>query len=369
MKKIGTVFQIIPAMEVGGAEIMVENLSMELLIDGFDVTVISMYDYKSIITERLEKNKIPVIYMNKKKGIDLKIIFKMYKLIKEKKPDIVHTHLYTMPYAITAAFFARVPIRIHTIHSIATKEVGKFKRIINYFFYSFCNVIPVSISPNVKESIIAEYDLSQEQVPMIYNGTNLKKCILKKDYDLGNNIKIIHIGSFKEAKNHVELIESFKIIHDNEPNTVLKLIGSGSLENLVRDTVDKLGLRDCVEFLGLKSNVYPYLNEADIFLLPSLWEGMPISIIEAMGTGLPIVASNVGGIPDMIENNVSGLLVDAHKEKIAEAILKMIKDDNLRERLGVAAQKASLSFSSKKMAREYEGLYKKIEDYHVNNRK
>ncbi|MEH6949462.1 glycosyltransferase [Bacillus sp. JJ634] len=361
------VMQIIPNLNLGGAEIMVENLSIKLKEDGYDVDVVSLYDNRSAITDRLEKQKISVIYLGKKLGFDLKIVFKLYNLFLKKKPDVIHTHLHALPYAIIAAIIARVPIRVHTLHSIATKEASNFKRKINRLFYKYFCVIPVAISPKVKESITNEYNFKDGQVPMIYNGINLNKCIPKTQFEAkSDKINIVHVGSFKEAKNHKGLIESFRIVHNRYPNTVLKLIGSGELEDAIKDKVKQLGLEDSVIFLGLKSNVYSYLNEADIFILPSLWEGMPISLIEAMATGLPIVATRVGGIPDMIEDNINGLLVNTNTEDISEALHKLIKDKDLRQRLGNAAKSTAKFFSAQDMAEEYAKLYKNMDSYRLD---
>ena len=355
------VMQIIPEFGLGGAEILTENLTVALVEKDFDVGVVSLYDHHSAITERLENQNISIFYLGKKKGLDIKIIFRLYKLFKKEKPDVIHTHLYIMPYAVVAAIFAKVPVRVHTIHNIAKKEVGKLRRKIYILFYKYCKVIPISISPLVKKSIIEEYKFSENQVPMIYNGIDLKKCIQKKEYcEKNGKISILHIGRFSEQKNHLGLIESFKIVHDDFPNTVLKLIGSGDLEKVVRDKVKELNLEDCVEFLGLKANVYPYLNEADIFVLPSLWEGMPITLIEAMATGLPIVATGVGGVPDMIEHNVTGLLVDKQNINIAKALNRLIKNSELRAEIGQAARIASVRFSAQEMKAQYAQLYKTL---------
>jgi glycosyltransferase involved in cell wall biosynthesis len=358
MKEKIKVIQIVPQFGLAGAEIMVENLTVTLVKDNFDVCVVSLYDYHSAITERLENQNISVYYLGKKKGPDVKIIYRLYRLLKKEHPNVVHTHLYSMPYVIPAAILAKIPVRIHTIHNIAKKEVGSFQRRINKFFYKYCKVIPVSISPLVKKTIVEEYGFLDNQVPMIYNGIDLKKCIPKQEYSNKNGIiNILHIGRFAEQKNHIGLIESFKIVHDNAPNTVLNLIGTGTLEKEVKNKVRELNLDPCVKFLGLQSNVYPYLNEADIFVLPSLWEGMPITLIEAMATGLPIVATKVGGVSDIIENNVTGLLVDTNIEQIAGALLKLIKDKEMREKMGKAAKVASKRFSAQKMARKYAKLY------------
>lgn len=350
--------QIIPNLGLGGAEIMVENLSLALVENGFDVSVVSLYNDNSAITERLEKQNIPVFYLGKKKGIDFKIIFRLYKLYKKKKPDVIHTHLAVMPYAIPGAIYAKVPVKVHTIHNIAKKELTRVNRKISFLFYKYFKVVPVSISPLVRKSVVEEYGLSGSLLPMIFNGIDPKRCIQKSDYHERNNvINILHIGRFSEQKNHLGLIESFKLVHENAPNTVLKLIGFGELEKVIKEKVRELKLDDCVEFLGLKSNVYPYLNEADIFVLPSLWEGMPITLIEAMITGLPIVATNVGGIPDMIEDKTTGFIVNGENEQIADVLLKLIRDKNLREIVGTAAKESSEQFSAQKMAEKYGEIY------------
>lgn len=350
-----------PNLALAGAEIMVENLTIALSKKGYELSIVSLYDEQSPITKRLENNNIHIYYLSKKKGLDIRMIHRLYKVFQEEMPNVVHTHLYVMKYAIPAAILAKVPTGVHTVHNIAYKELNKLDRKINNFFYKFHNVIPVSISPVIRQSIISEYKLTEKQVPLIYNGIILSKCIPKKDYSInGDKIVILHIGRFSEQKNHLGLIESFKIVHDKEPNVVLQLIGTGELESTVKNKVVELKLQDSVEFLGLQSDVYPFLNSADIFILPSLWEGMPMTLIEAMGTGLPIVATKVGGIPDMIENNLSGILVENDIVEISEAIIKLINEEELRKNIGSEAKRRSEQFSSKNMAEKYERIYNEL---------
>lgn len=352
------VMQIIPDLGIGGAEIMVENLSIELNKREIDLKIISLYSHNSAITERLEKNNVQIIYLNKKLGVDWKIAVRLYRLMMEFKPDVVHTHLYAASYGIAASIFAKVPVKIHTIHNVATKEFKKINRIINRIFYHYYGVIPVSISPLIKQTVQKEYNLAENSVAMIYNGIDLKRCLPKENYAFNKDrIDIIHVGSFKEQKNHVGLLRSFKMVYDQYPNANLILIGSGELEEQVENCIKNLELGENVELLGLRADVYSFLNAADIFVFPSLWEGMPISLIEAMATGLPILATRVGGIPDMIENNISGLIVDVKDDDVSRALIQLIENRTLREQLGYQARIAALRFTSNKMATEYADLY------------
>ena len=158
--------QIVPELGIGGAEVMVENLTLALM-DEYNVCVVSLYNYRSAITQRLEAKNVSIFFLGKKKGPDIKVIFRLYKLFKREKPDVIHTHRYIMPYTIIAAILANIPVRVHTVHNIAKKEVPKIQVKVNRLLYKYCNVIPVCISPQVKKTVIEEYRLSDSQVPMI----------------------------------------------------------------------------------------------------------------------------------------------------------------------------------------------------------
>ena len=116
------IIQIMPEFSLAGAEIMCENLTYELHKLGYDVFIISMYNYHSEITERMEKNGIKIWYLDKMPGWDFSMIEKMEKIFIQEKPDVIHTHRYVMQYAIPAAILAKVKRRIHTVHSVAKAE-------------------------------------------------------------------------------------------------------------------------------------------------------------------------------------------------------------------------------------------------------
>lgn len=351
------IIQIIPNFSVGGAEIMCENLIYELKKLGNEVIVVSLYNYHSPITERLEKAGIEIKYLDKRTGVDFSMFLKLFKIFYKYKPDVVHTHLYALKYMVFPAVLTGIKKRVHTIHSLAIKECDKKSRLLAKIFYKFFSVVPVALSEAVQKTIIDEYRMKKKNVPVIFNGINLEKCILKVNYSLDKSFSVLHIGRFSEAKNHFDLLKAFKIFNDKYPNSILKLIGDGELKSEVKNYVKENHLGNSVKFLGLQSNVYPFLNETDIFTLPSKYEGIPMTLIEAMGTGLPIVATEVGGIPDMLENNESALLTKVNVREIAEAFEKLFLDEELRERLGKNALRESARFSSKEMAKKYISVY------------
>ena len=147
------IIQVMPFFGLGGAEIMCENLVYELKKMGHEVIVVSLYNKQTPITERFDKAEIDIRYLDKKDGFDISIFNKLRNLFKQENPDVVHTHIYTTKYVFPIA--AQLKIRVvHTVHSIATKEMSKTSRKLNKFFYKHFDVTPVALSEAVKKTII-----------------------------------------------------------------------------------------------------------------------------------------------------------------------------------------------------------------------
>ena len=352
------IVQVIPYFCFGGAETMCENLTYALEKLGHSVTVVCLLPERTPISERMERAGIRVRYLDKKLGLDVSMIPKLTKLFREEKPDVVHTHLNVLKYTAPAAKLAGVPRCVHTIHNLADKEAeGRISGMISGFVFRRGLSIPVALSPLVHQSIVDYYGLEAQRIPTVFNGIPLDRCIPRETYALGEKAVLVHVGRFNEQKNHGGLLEAFQLLLEPCPNTELWLLGDGELRDQMESYAQSLGIQDRVRFLGSQENVYPYLHDADVFVLPSRYEGMPMTVIEAMGTGLPIVASNVGGIPDMVKDGESGLLTTLAPEDIARCCAALLRDEKLRERLGRRARAESGRFSAEEMARSYCRVY------------
>lgn len=354
------ILQVIPYFCFGGAETMCENLTYALSAMGHEVTVVSLYQERTPISIRMEEAGVKILYLDKKLGLDVSMIPKLMKIMKQEQPDVVHTHLDVIKYAVAAARFSGVKRCVHTVHNVAHEEAeGRLQKIINTVYFKLGWSVPVALSPEVLRTIVSFYGLKEEKVPMIYNGVDLGKCCPKENYSLSEPACLLHIGRFNEQKNHAGLLEAFSIIVNRYPNCCLKLIGDGDLREKIERRAEELGIREKVIFQGSQSNVYPFLQEADLFLLPSKFEGMPMTIIEAMGTGLPVVASAVGGVPDMLKNMESGLLVSCEPAEVADAVCKLLDSETLRKKLGGNALADSKRFGAEYMAQCYCRVYSK----------
>lgn len=353
------ILQVIPNFGFGGAETMCEALTYELQKNN-EVCVISLYDDKTEIAKRMLKNGVNILFLGKKSGLDFKCISKLKKAIKQFKPDIIHTHLYAIKYAILATLFKKIKI-VHTVHNVAEKEANSRDRKFNKFFYKRKKAIPVALSEIVKESITEEYKIPSESIPVIFNGVDFSKCMVKQNYSLGDNFKFVNVARFSEQKNHIRLIDSFNILIKQNFKAELHLYGDGELKEKIQSRISEYNIQDKVFLHGNRNNISEILNNFDCFILSSNYEGIPMTIIEAMGAGMPIISTNVGGVPNILSDKLNSLLVNAETEALFVGMKTMYESsDEERKHFGINALNDSKKYSSEKMANEYMKVYRGV---------
>ncbi len=357
------VLHIIPDFRTGGAERLVVNLLSRFDPDRFEVAGVSLYPPRDTILEKeIGEKCLKVFFLNKRLGLDLGIVPQILQVLREFRPDVVHTHLHVLPYPLPAVILSKVPVRIHTVHNIAQKEVNKPKSLTHHLAFRLGGFLPVSVSHFVADTVRAVYGID---TPVIYNGVPTgdftPATILKPE--LSRNPKIlVNIARLVPQKNQLLLIEAFSLVIKEYPNAILWLVGEGSLRPLLEERVKQLGLQEKVFFLGIRTDIPKILAEAGLFVLSSDWEGLPLTVLEAMASGKPVVATKAGGIPEAVENRVTGILVPPKDAKaLAQAILELLTDSDLCLRLGEAGQKRVRNcFDIKKTVKEYESLYLKL---------
>ena len=202
------ILQVIPYFCFGGAETMCENLTYALRDLGHDVVVVSLFDERTEISDRMEAAGVRIRYLSKKPGLDMSVVPKLTKILREERPDVVHTHLNVILYAVMAARLAGGIPCVHTVHNVAKVEAeGTAQAILNRFYYHRGWSVPVALSPEVQRTVTEFYGL--DRVPVIFNGVNLRRCVPKTDYGLGDTVSLLHIGRFDEQKNHAGLLQAF----------------------------------------------------------------------------------------------------------------------------------------------------------------
>ena len=357
MRKV-KVLHIIPAFVTGGAEKLVLDLILNYDKERFEIAALSFKSKANRIFEQeLEKKGLHIFYLDKKNGFDCLLFFKISKVLKKFKPDIIHSHLYVLKYALLPVIFNGIPVKFHTVHSIASKEQRGIARIVYSMAYKYFGVVPIAISANIKETIVDYYRFHNGYIPVILNGidTNrFKNC----HRPTNSKIKLLHIGRFNIAKNHDLMIDAFKEVVDKGYDIQLVLVGDGELKSKIVEKVQKLGLESHVEFLGIRNDIPDLLAQSDIFILPSSWEGLPIVLLEAMAAGVPIIATKVGGVPEIVQNNVNGFLVEPNnRDSIVRAIIELVHSKELRETMGHNSIEYITKFDIRTTQKSYEELY------------
>jgi len=351
--------QIVPSLGIGGAEKLVIELAKSINRKEFTVGVLVLEKKEgTFLEDELEGESIPTFFLNVRGGLHPLTIHRVLHLFSIFKPDIIHTHLKAIRYVLIPSKIARIPIHIHTIHSLAKQDTSMtHHQWINRIAFKYLGVKPVSVSEYVARTVKEVYGV--ESV-VIYNGIPTEEYSISSERPSDGEIRLLHIGRIGQVKNHLLLVEAFSKALEKERRLRLILVGEGELRRKVEEKVEERRLEDRVDFLGWRSDIPYLLSNCDIFVLSSDFEGFGIVLIEAMAAGKPVVATRVGGVPEVVEDGVTGLLVPPRDASaLAEAILRLAEDEVLRRKMGEKGKERAISrFDIRLVAREYERLYK-----------
>lgn len=359
MEKIKVVC-IIPSILTGGAEKMAIDLVAYLNKELFDVYLISLYkDTQSVYSKFIDERNVSISYLDKKAGLDFITFKNLSKKLSEYRPDIIHTHLNASIYAIPWINQNKNVKWIHTIHNEAAKEFPKVYLNIMKYFYKKKMATPIAISERIKVSISEQYKIRKEEIPLIYNGVDTETF---KPFKIENREKVVFccVARFSYQKNHKILIDAFYRAVSKTPNISLILVGDGELRPEIEKQIEDYGIRDKVTLVGNTNDVLRYLQKSDVFVLSSRYEGLPLSVLEAMSAGLAILATRVGGIPDVVSDGEEGLLVSpGNSASLASAMVKIASEDQDRLNMRFKSLEKAKDFDVRRMAKLYEKIYSK----------
>ncbi|MDR2569108.1 MAG: glycosyltransferase family 1 protein [Oscillospiraceae bacterium] len=262
----------------------------------------------------------------------------LVKLFRVQNFRIVHSHINTMSvFPLFAAKRAKVPVRIAHSHSTAGR--GELTRnILKYSLRPFSKVFPThfcACSEHAGRWLFGDKLYDSGKVMLVRNAIDVSKFTfdpqireaVRDELNVQDALVIIHVGRFMKQKNHVFLIDIFEEIHKRKPDSVLLLVGEGELEQKIRNKVKRLGLEENVRFLGVRDDVHRLLQAADVFLLPSLYEGLGMVAIEAQAVGLFVIASDLVPEETKITNNFLYTPLSHSIDKWVKNILSLSSND------------------------------------------
>jgi sugar transferase (PEP-CTERM/EpsH1 system associated) len=354
-------------MDIAGAEKVVYSIVRNLSKERFSFSICCL-DCTGELGEHLIKEGFEVISLNRKPGVDFSLIRKLIKILKDRQIDIIHAHQYTPYfYAATAAILSARPKVIFTEHGRHQPDRIRPKRAIyNQFLNLFSDRI-TGVSNFSKDSLVKYEKLPARKIKVIYNGISLEEFKISLDREakrkeLGidqDEVVMGMVGRFDPIKNQLMLLRAFSEVLKHISGTKLLLIGDGPLKEKCKKFASELGIGDRVVFLGWRRDVLELLRTLDIFVLSSLTEATSLTLLEAMAAGLPVIATDAGGNPEIIMNDRTGILISlGNYREFAKAMVSLIEDPEKRKRMGEAGiRRIKALFSIDRMLKEYEDLY------------
>lgn len=342
------------------------------LLEGLDRSrfrpQVCCFDVVGPLAVRLNKQEIPVHFLQRSPGIDLSYPFKLAKLMKKEAVDVLHLHNPTaLFYGALAGKISRISRIIYTEHGRDFSSSWKVKQA-NRLLSNIVDEIVV-VAEHGRRYLILEEGFLSCRIRKIYNGVDSEafsnKSEIRRDIlrslGLREYTRIIGVvARLDPIKNHAGLLKAMIKVSSVFPQAALLIIGDGPLRTKLEEQVSEMDLKKSIIFLGSRSDIPKLLNIMDVFVLPSLSEGLPLTLIEACAAGKPIVATAVGGNPEIVENGVNGLLVPSEDvEALSAAIIAILSDKRKAQQMGVKSwERFKEFFTVETMVKNYESLYK-----------
>jgi L-malate glycosyltransferase len=372
MQQRPALMHLINGYSLAGAEKLVFDLVTGIDKKKFEVLVCSIgpirYEIEEKICKDLQEKGIKTLVLGKpanKRRIEA--VLKLRKYLKENNITILHTHCQSPDfYGKFSAFLARTPLVYSTIHNVAGYH-AIHESILNKLTIRY-----VAISETVRQYAVSDLSIPSGKIEVIYNAVDAQRfspIALDKNaklQELGVPIgrKIVTtVGTCQERKGHHYLIDAAEQVVKNSPDTHFLIVGDTSADydftGRIKDMVNDRKLQDRISLTGKRTDISEILSVSDIFVLPSLWEGLPIALLEAMASGVPVIATNVGSNSEVVVNGVNGFIVPQKDSPLlAQRIEDLLADPLKASNIGMRGQETvKKSFSIDRMVQEYEQLY------------
>ena len=357
------VLVVVKGLGLGGAEKLISGSARFWNRDRFDYQVAYALPWKNHLVPSLAEQGIPVHCVGTFGATSIPSVWGLRRLVGSWRPDVIHAHLPTMGIAVR--WFTDTLV-VYTEHNL-TRSYHPLTRLVNQMSYRR-NAAVIAVSQAVADSV-ATY---QGPSPIVV--LNAVDC--RPDPHLASMARIelgikpdaqlvVHVGNMRPNKGHENLIHAARVLKEDMPHVVVVSIGGEKRAGdhaRISALAAELGLEGTIRFLGRRDDALSFVEAADVFVNPADIEGLPVSILEAMALGRPVVATSVGGVPKVIESERNGLLVDPRAPaELAAAIKRLLVDRNLAKNLAREALiDVKRDYGLERMVHEVESVYEKV---------
>jgi sugar transferase (PEP-CTERM/EpsH1 system associated) len=359
------VLHLCESSDTGGAESVLISLVERLDKSRYSSMVCLLSE--GWLKTQLEKRQVETVVIPQLRSLDVAWLFRLYRLLKDREIHVMHSHEFaTNVYAGFLSRLTGVPL-VATAHG-KNYYGDKWRRRAAYRFVAR-QATMVAVSHDLKRFLVERIGIPPGSIRVVHNGIDLSRYavhdenhVVRAELGISAGQRVIGtVGNLFAVKGQTYLLRACKAVASAYPNCVLLVAGEGEqLGPLEKEAFD-LGIAGDVKFLGFRDDVPSLLQAMEVFVLPSLSEGLPLSILEALALQKPVVATNVGGIPEIVEDGATGYLVPPRNpEALADKILLLLRDPQIAANIGQAGRKkVEKDFGLEQMVREYQSLYDK----------
>jgi glycosyltransferase involved in cell wall biosynthesis len=342
------------SMEMGGAEKLTATLCRLQRDRGHAASVHCLYTI-GVIGKELRAEGFEVILHRPSAFFHL--MYSLYKSFRRSRPDVVHCH------NATAAIIAALPARLAGVRTVLVTRHGlvkppyQIRRELKFALASRCCDWIVGVCEGTRTNLLAAPFAARDRIIHIYNGASAAdvRAVPRPK----NGFTLLHVGRLAPAKDQATLLQAVALTRRQHPDVRLWMIGDGPLEVSLRKLSDELGLNECVIFFGEQADVSPFMLAADLFVISSITEGLPVSLLEAMSVGLPAVVTDVGGMGEIARlSGAITLVPSSDPEGMAVALCDAITRKQELPKLGqLASHCYEQHFRPERMLDDYMSLY------------
>jgi glycosyltransferase involved in cell wall biosynthesis len=351
------IVQLLPSLDLGGMERLAVDLALRQKAEGHEPSIYCT-SHKGLFSSEAEAADVPVHSFGKTTGFSLRLVRDLASRLCVDRPHVLHAHnALVLHYAIAAARLARVPIVVNTRHGGNMNWDPHCERIWRQCV-RWTDAV-VFISKGVRDYYVTRDRLSRRNTSVIYNGINLEKFMTHPAHPATRppRFRVGCVGRLVPAKDHLTLIRSFALVTSVMPEAELHILGEGPCRAEILQTAASLGIANRVFLHGVSHDVAGFLSTLDLFVLSSVDEGLPISLMEALAAGLPVVSTRLPGLTELApESVVAGYCAPGQPESLAKEILNAAKRPDLLA-LGEAARRWARKFCVGETWHQYQAVF------------
>ncbi len=363
------IVQVMHRLDVAGAEVLAADLARQLR-GRYEFAFICL-DGVGPLGESLRQEGFVVECVGRRPGIDRRAMGSLQRMIRRLRADLIHAHQYT-PFsyaALARGVVAAAPPILFTEHGRHVPDLVSWRRrLANRWLLKRRDHV-TAVSRFVKDALVANEGIAADRIEVIPNGIDPRKFVVdaavrrrvRQDWGVGDDdVVVLQLARFHPVKDHATTVRALaRLDRDATPRIWWMAAGDGQLLAPMQEMARERGVSDRARFLGLRRDVPELLAGADVLVLSSVSEGLPVTVLEAMAAGLPVAATRVGGVPEAVEEGVTGLLSGAGDDAaLAANLARLAGDGALRAALGDAGRRrVEEHFTQERMHRAYAAVY------------